>query len=360
VVVALMGLALTASAHQGENYKDKFTSISWWGSDGSLSWPGPWNEIGDDGDEKKGNVRVVSSGNCASGNCLWIGALTTLLGQIGAERYADTSGFEDLALRFDLCSTASLLGSEIEVQVTNGSGWVTVAEYELSPGIDVNPTIDISGYRSESFGVRFMFSGLLLSSEVYIDNIEIMGGTAESSSTTTIVAETTTTTAPEATTTTQAPATTTTKPRATTTTTDDESSGGDATTTTTTPPTSTTFNFITDPDRSGNGDGPDGTTPTSTTVVESVGAPESSGGGGSGPDGGGIRAAARGLQANFQGDLYGEVRSLSSLNKVDFRADYNMAVEVIEASWVWIAVLGLVVAYAIVSGLDKRRGELDR
>jgi hypothetical protein len=78
------------------------------------------------------------------------------------------------------------------------------------------------------------------------------------------------------------------------------------------------------------------------------------------PGGSGIRAATRGLQANFQGDLYGEVRSLSSLNGVDFQADYNMAVEVIEASWAWMVLLGLVVAYAIISGLDKRRGDFDR
>ena len=78
-------------------------------------------------------------------------------------------------------------------------------------------------------------------------------------------------------------------------------------------------------------------------------------GGGTGPESSGIRAAARGLQADFQGDLYGEVRSLSSVDGTDFRADYNMAVEVIEASWAWIVLLGLVIAYSIVTGLDRRR-----
>ena len=52
-------------------------------------------EIGDDGDEKKGDVRVVSSGKCASGNCVRLSALTTLLGPIGVVRTADTSDHAD-------------------------------------------------------------------------------------------------------------------------------------------------------------------------------------------------------------------------------------------------------------------------
>jgi len=50
---------------------------------------------------------------------------------------------------------------------------------------------------------------------------------------------------------------------------------------------------------------------------------------------------------------------VSSLSGVDFRADYNMAVEVIEASWGWMVLLGLVVAYSIISGLDRRREEYE-
>jgi hypothetical protein len=69
--------------------------------------------------------------------------------------------------------------------------------------------------------------------------------------------------------------------------------------------------------------------------------------------------AARGLQANFQGDVYGDIRGVTDLNGLDFQADYNMAVEIIEASWGWIALLGLVVAYSILTGLDRRRSRSD-
>lgn len=354
-VIGLLILPMTASASGTEKYRDKFTSISWGGSDGSLPWPGPWSEINDDGDEKKGNVRVVSSGNCPSGNCIWIGALTTLLGPIGARRAADTSGFEDLALRFDLHTTASLLASELEVQVTSGGSWTTVAEYQLGAAVDVSPNLDISGFRSEDFQLRFLFSGLLLSSEVYLDNVEIYGSTVEPTITTTTTAPTTTTTtAPTATTTTAVTTTTTRAPGATpttqpeTTTHDDDGDGGDTTTTTTLSSTTSTSQAS-----GGTSTSSTSTSTTTTTTPASGGAGGS--GGGATPEGGGLRLAARGLQANFQGDLYGEVRGVTYLNGVDLQADYNMAVEMIEASWGWIVVLGLVVAYSILSGLDRRR-----
>ena len=370
VAIALMGLAVTASAHETEEYKDKFTSISWGGSDGSLDWSGPWSEIGDDGDEKKGNVRVVSSGNC-SGNCMRMSALTTLLGPIGAVRSADTRFLEGATLSFDVRSTSSLLASTLEVQVNGGGGWVDVAEYQLASGINEHASIDVSDFSSENFRVRFRFSGLLLSSEVFIDTVEIVGTYNEpTTTTTTTLPPTTTTTAP--TTTTTQPTTTTSRPEATTSTTI-PGSGSPATTEPGTD-TSTTTTVPGGGDGSTTSTAPDSST-TTTVITGGPGGPGQGGGSGGGgsddegsdgsiqtfaPGGSGIRAAARGLQANFQGDLYGEVRSVSALNGIDFQADFNMAVEVIEASWAWIVLLGLVIAYSIVSGLDRRRPVLDR
>jgi len=381
VAMAVMGLAVTASANETEHYKDKFTSISWHGSDGSLPWPGPWSEIGDDGDEKKGNVRVVSSGNC-SGTCMRMSALTTLLGPIGAVRSADTSVFEEATLSFDVRSTPSLLASTLEVQVNGGGGWVDVAEYQLSSGINQHASIDVSDFSSTNFRVRFRFSGLLLSSEVFVDTVEILGTFAEpTTTTTTTLPPTTTTTAPTTTiqpTTTTTPGTTTTsRPDATTSTTNPGS--GSPGPTTTTEPGSDTPTTTTVP---GGGDGsttstaPDSST-TTTVIAAGPGGPGQDGGSDGGgsddegtgsdgsiealaPGGSGIRAAARGLQANFQGDLYGDVRSVSAVNGIDFQADFNLAVEVIEASWAWIVLLGLIIAYSIISGFDRRRPALDR
>lgn len=371
--LALLSVALTASASGTEHIKDEFTSISWGGSDGSLPWLGPWSEIGDDGDEKKGNVRVVSSGNCPSGNCMQLQALTTLLGEIGAGRPADTSMLAELELRFDVKATAAgllSLGGQLKVEVSGGGGWETVKQYALGSAFTDSPTIDISEFASEDFAVRFLYTAPLLGSQVYIDNVEITGSVVEetstttsttstsTSTTTTTVATTTSTQAPTTTTTTTASTTTTTRPA---TTTPDGGGGGAGTDTPTTSTTSTTSPTTTT--RGEGGSGPsttDGEGPTGTTrpTLPTRGTGSESGGGDGGiPPGSGIRAAARGIQADFQGDLYGQVRTVSSLNGVDFQADYNMAVEVIEASWGWMILLGLLIGYAIITGIDRRRGE---
>jgi hypothetical protein len=365
LVIAVSGLAAGATSY--DNIKDKFTSIGWGGSDGSLPWSGNWQENGDDDDEKFGNVRVVSSGHCASGNCMQISALTTLLsGPIGATRRADTSGLSELELCFDIKATGSLLGSELQVQVNGGQGWETVKEYSLESEFTDHPTIDIGEFSSEDFRLRFRFTSTLLGSSVYIDNVELRGLSAGeddddeggSTTTTTTIDETTTTTFATATTTTKPDSTTTTStPRATTTTRQEgvsTSTTSSTTTSTTTPSTSST---LVSPDRESPGVG--GAVTTSTTTIPQLGPDESSTGTGPTADGSGIRAAARGLQANFQGDLYGDLRSVSSINGVDFRADYNMAVEIIKASWVWAAVLALLIAWAIVTGLERRRDDLD-
>jgi hypothetical protein len=356
----MLSVAVTATASGGtEHIKDKFVSISWGGSDGSLPWSGPWSEIGDDGDEKKGNVRVVSSGNCASGMCARLSALTTLFGPIGVVRTADTSDLAETTLSFDLETTPSLLGSELVVQVSDGDGWVTVAEYEWGSALDDDPTIDVSEFRSEDFGVRFVFTGAVLAGEAFVDNVEITGTFVEETTTTTTAPPTTTTTSAPSPTTTSAPSTTTTHPAAAPTTSRPQSVGSTPSTTSTTVAvtavTSTTNPEGPGPDR-GSDFPPPTTTPTSVVEVGTEPAPEDDG---VAPDGSGIRAAARGLQADFQGGVYGEVRTVSALNGVDFQANYNMAVEIIEASWGWMILLGLLVAHSIISGLDRRGRRLD-
>ena len=74
------------------------------------------------------------------------------------------------------------------------------------------------------------------------------------------------------------------------------------------------------------------------------------------PEGSGIREAETGIQADFDDDLFGEIEGGSiSINTVDHQVDYRMAGELIKSSWVWLVVLALVVAWSIVSGLDRRR-----
>jgi hypothetical protein len=72
------------------------------------------------------------------------------------------------------------------------------------------------------------------------------------------------------------------------------------------------------------------------------------------PEGSGIRQTARGLQANFDPSLFGELTPISPITGVDLQARFSMAVEIIEASWAWMVLLALVIAWSIVSGMERR------
>ncbi|MEX2250972.1 MAG: hypothetical protein WD895_02735 [Acidimicrobiia bacterium] len=340
LVVVALALTLPAAATGSGNYKDKFISIGWGGSDGSLAWSGPWVEIGDDSDEKFGSVRVVSSGYCPSGNCMYFDA-SLLMGPIGASRDADTSVLQEPALSFDLVNLPDGLdlgAAVLRVQVFDGSGWTTLAEYDLGETIEVHPTFDLSDFRSENFVVRFEVQGPAMTSQVFIDNVEISEVLIEQTTTTTPTTEgdgkqtTTTTTEPRPSTTTTRPTTTTTRGP------DDDSSTSatvDETTTTTSPDDSTASTFVVaagDDDLPPGSDGP--------------------------PEGSGIRQSARGLQANFEAGLFGDVSAISPITGVDFQARFSMAVESIEARWAWIVLLALVIAWSIVSGMERRRTQI--
>ncbi|HSO48934.1 MAG TPA: hypothetical protein VLS86_00185 [Acidimicrobiia bacterium] len=357
LIVMILALALPVAATENANYKDKFDSIGWGGSNGSLPWSGPWSEIGDDNDEKYGSVRVVSSGNCPSGGvCMRISA-TLILTDIGARRGADLSVLQEPELCFDVVNipdALSLPGTKLRVQVNTGSGWSTLdgGEWDLGDELEAHPTFDLSDFRAENFQVRFLVVGLLSTSEVFIDNVEITGELIET---------TTTTTVPDTTTSTQgddgpATTTTTTKPDAPTTTTTIRA-------TTTTRPSNTPGGAVDDITTS--------TTVASTTTTTEAGDGNDAiligGGGGSddgeppglddSPAGSGIRQTARGLQANFDAGLYGDVSAISPITGVDYQARFSMTVEIIEATWAWIVLLALVIAWSIVSGMDRRKSQ---
>jgi hypothetical protein len=348
-ILAILGLTIPAAAHENGNYKDKFDSIGWGGSDGSLPWSGPWHEIGDDDDEKFGAVRVVSSGNCPSGNCINITG--ALINGIGVRRAADTSLLAEPELCFDLVIIPGLdLDGTLKVQVQTNGPWVTISEHNLSEEGEEHVTLDLSDFRSSQFHVRFLVTGLVTTSDVFIDNIEISGEMIEGTTTTTAPSTTTTTEGDggQATTTTTNPdtSTTTTTERSTTTTrptTDTSSPDPDSSTSTTVVDTTTTSS---------------GGNSTASTLIAAGGGdddlPPTSGG----PEGSGIRQTARGLQADFDGGLFGEVTAISPITGVDFQARFSMAVEIIEASWVWIVLLALVVSWSIVTGMERRRNQL--
>jgi hypothetical protein len=325
----LIGTAAFAVEEYGY-YRDEFPDYIYNGSSGNLDWSNsPWKEYNDDGNVKTGAVHVDYTPEfCADEyKCLHLYTDGPLEEPVGAQRYADTSMMEGAELCFEMTSQGDVSGALVRVLVTRGDGWVPVKSFE-APTEYLHPIIDVSDFLSPEFGIRFELSGEIYGGEVFIDSVEVKGP-FEGNSTTT--SSTTTTTKP--TTTTQPKQTTTSKPRPTTSTSEATTTTTERATTNTQPTTTTSI--------------PETTTTTKSAVV--VGPVEP-------PDGSGLRQTAAGLQFDHGSGMNGDM----SMDKpevlgVSLTVDYKMAVEFIEQSWMWMVGLLLIIATAIVTGLDRRR-----
>ena len=338
-VSALMMVATAAlGSEESQSYKDRFDSVSYSGSNGSIYWASAWKEVGEGNGPWEGSVHVGIDPYCADSKCLHIHGQGETPSLIGAVRHADLSEFSEAELSYDLRRLfdeefKDAADAELLIQVsTDGSKWKTIDSFGLKktdPG-PIHKTEQINNWISEGFAVRFVVTGTL-GSEVLIDNIEIKGTFASEPTTTT----TTTTTTTEATTTTSDDKTTiTTKPLPTTTTTERSTETTEATTTTTTRETTTTTASI-----------------ATTTTVIAVAAPTATP-----PPGSGIRETASGVQADYTSGLFGSIEmGQPQVLGAELAADYKMVVEVIESSWVWIIGLLVVVSGAMVTGIDRRK-----
>jgi hypothetical protein len=323
VLAALIAFAPAALAESGHGeYRDEFKNPTYSGNDGSLTWDGPWAEIGEDDGPDTGWVHVMDEPPlCAGNKCLHIYSTGINLNSLGAVRYADTSVFEQASLSYYLDGEV-LLNATVSTQVTtNGSGWQTIDTNTILALGDSSGerTVSIDDHLSAGFGVRFVVSGVL-DGEVYIDNVEIEGD---------LVVD------PPTTTTTTEPSTTTTGPATTTNPTTPETRPS---TTSTIAPSTTTTRLDT-----GVLAPPDGPT-TSTTLA---GSPALAGSG--------LRVGESGVQADFGSDMFGG--DLMAPEVLGLSIDYRTAVEVIGAHWVWLLVLMLVITGALVGGVDRKRGK---
>ncbi len=375
LIVAGIVLMLAPVAFAGETYKyakDLFTNVGYSGNDGNRSWTADWKEEGESNGPSQGLVRSVNDpGNCPEGsNCLLIKG-GGLLSSVAAKRFVNTSDLVDTELcykirRYDN-SLLSLDPPRLIVEVTDdGQSWEEVASYNLNTDDEtyVYQSHGVEDFASATFGVRFRVTDILPATEdvgVFIDFVEVKGTipastTTSSTSSTTTSLPITTTSLPITTTlptlptttlpglpTTSTSSTTTTTTKGTTTTTE-----GGAATTSTTPGSSN--------GQSG-GSSSDGSTSSTTGSTEST-LPSQPGENevtetSTAP---GLREASIGIQAAFDGGRFGSLEGADfEVMGIDIAPNYTMAVEVIESSWVYLLVLIMLIAAAIVSGLDRRR-----
>ena len=74
------------------------------------------------------------------------------------------------------------------------------------------------------------------------------------------------------------------------------------------------------------------------------------------PSNTGLRLTDVGVQAGYSPDWFGAMdMGTSEVLSVGLEANYSMAVEVFSATWIWMVALLLIIAVAIVAGLERRR-----
>lgn len=336
VVLTLMAFPLLGVSGSGEeNYRDDFGDGGYSGNDGSLDFPKPWVESGDDGSASSGAIHVGEEW-CSNNQCAHIESDGVLLESLSLQRLVDMSDFAEAALSFDLAVVVEDLNlntSQLHVQVMSGGAWKTVRSYGLTDSFQGSKHVDITEYAGGESGVRFIVTGgtgFVFVGGISIDRVEVtgrLGSTSTSSTSSTSTTSTTTkstSTSSSTSTSTSTSTTSTTRPAAET---------GEATpvrdTTTTTTATTTT---------------------TSTTVAAAV--PKTP------PPGSGLLRAGSGIMADYGSGAMGDMSTDSvEVLGVGVTADFSMAVEVFEAVRWWVAGLALLIAAATIGLVDRRRAE---
>jgi hypothetical protein len=170
---------LTIVTGGGDTVLDQFSSISYSGNNGTANWTTSWVEVGESDGTGSGNVRVTSSSDCASGNCLRIGGDSVDIDNRGVYREADLSGASSATLTFSYRRDEIQWWSDgsvsIQVSGDGGSNWTTLATYNLTSDDSgqVSQSFDISSYIASNTRVRFYGSGTDTESYFRADNVQI-------------------------------------------------------------------------------------------------------------------------------------------------------------------------------------------
>jgi hypothetical protein len=155
-------------------YRDKFNDTVWSGSDGTLSWSGPWGEVGESNGPTSGDVRVR---NDESNYQLQIRDNDN--GGEGVELIVDLEGATNAMLSFNyrrsgLDRSSDYVAIYISINGTAGP-WTELDQIGTSNDSSYQPyTRDISAYISATSAIRLLSSPSMGGSDtVWFDNIQI-------------------------------------------------------------------------------------------------------------------------------------------------------------------------------------------
>ncbi len=162
--------------------RDEFTSGNGFtGDDGSVSWTGAWQQIGETDGANAGTVTADGTPEA-----LAIGGddTVTITGD-GVQRQVDLSAATSATLTLDVWRSNDTDNSEVSLSVSaDGSNWVELEEFDMVNTPDSSPgySYDISAYASSTTWIRLVGSGTTDAGEsnyLYFDNVQIAYQTAD-------------------------------------------------------------------------------------------------------------------------------------------------------------------------------------
>ena len=179
------------SAATGDGFvMDDFSSKSYYGNAGTVSWSSNWTEVGDNGgsDPTRGRFTTVSSTKCFYGNCLRVDPEFSFT-DVSIFRQVDLDGAALAVLsiyrRNEL--NAYFLGypgtrEEVNLQISadNGESWTTLRTYSSTQntGADVD-TFNIAAYATSTTLIRFAIANQQYGSRyLFIDSVMVTYATA--------------------------------------------------------------------------------------------------------------------------------------------------------------------------------------
>ena len=172
-IVLLVAPAVGVMASGVELVSDEFDSASYDGNNGTARFSGPWREIGESDGAGSGRVQVTRSGSCSEGRCLQIVGSATAH---GATRTVDLSRFPHGTLSFSLGQNGAPGDGALAARISNDGGrsWITLATFPRQVHI-ASPEFDISRYASSNTVIAFVTTGGA-SHVSYIDDVRLTLG----------------------------------------------------------------------------------------------------------------------------------------------------------------------------------------
>ena len=167
-IIASRGAVLTTST-----VRDEFNTESFSNNDGTASFSGPWQEIGETNGPTTGEIEVERDGGCSS-RCLDVEA-DRYVGR-GVMREVDLSGTSYATLSYVYSNDGSGGSVALEVSRDGGANWTTLRSYSLDTGMTNQvDTFDLTPYASSNTQIRFMVTSEV-SGEMGIDDLQIEFG----------------------------------------------------------------------------------------------------------------------------------------------------------------------------------------